>query len=68
MLTRDAIALGRSALHLMAGRTDHIETKREIQAAAKRLGEILAQMGCEENDPTVTDGRLTTYIDVLING
>ena len=52
----------KSAIVLMQNQDNGYDV--EIEA----LSAILEQRGCEELDPAVTDGRLTSFISVVIDG
>lgn len=62
LTSHQALTIARDAL---------IETAKGDEAkieAATMLHMILLQRGCEDLDPAVRDGRLTTFMDVVIFG
>lgn len=57
------------ALSIVLERMELIEPDDATEKEAMRvLAMILEQRGCEDFDPAVTDGRLTTLMDVVIYG
>lgn len=41
---------------------------RDLWRALAVIANIRNQRGCEVHDPAVTDGKLTTLIDIVVNG
>lgn len=62
MDTATAIGIALEALD-----SKHVSTS-DASSARERLVEVLTQRGCEDLDPAVTDGRLTTFCDIVIDG